>query len=38
MAVMERVTVKNTSPEANVYTQLPIKIRELIKAVQKGAK
>jgi hypothetical protein len=38
MAAMGTVTVKNTSPVANVSTQLPIKIQELIKAVQKGAK
>ena len=38
MATMWTVTVKNTSPEANVTIQLPIKTEELIKAVQKGAK
>jgi len=35
---MGTVTVMNTYPEANVAIQLPIKIQELIKAVQKGAK
>jgi hypothetical protein len=38
MATMATVAVKNTSPEANVTIKLPIKIQELIKAVQKGAK
>jgi len=38
IATMGPVTVKNTSAEANITVQLPIKIQELIKAVQKGAK
>jgi hypothetical protein len=38
MATMGTMTAKNTSAEANVTIQLPIKIQELIKAVQKGAK
>jgi hypothetical protein len=38
MAAMGRVIVKKISPEENATIQLPIKIQELIKTVQKGAK